>query len=109
MVTVELRKVLTPEGERDIKVQVEPFNRRKEAHTDFAFAFMDMLGRMPSEYKNMTEVARGYVETFMAHKAEHADDPNSDFACVLSDARACRTLFNNPVAQKQFSDFFANA
>ena len=55
---VTLKNVLTPTGERDIEVQVVPFDRRKDEHTDFAYAYIDMLGRMPSEFRNMSDASK---------------------------------------------------
>jgi len=109
MTKVELKRVITPDGEQDLTVEVVPFNRRNDDHVDFAFAYMDMLGRVPSKFANVSEAARGYVDLFMAHKEEDAVDANSSFACVRKDVRASRVLFHQPKAQKELQDFFGNA
>lgn len=106
---VTLKNVLTPTGERDIEAQVVPFDRRKDEHTDFAYAYIDMLGRMPSEFRNMSDASKAYVRQFMVHKAEDEKNPESDFACVLSDTRAARTLLNTDETQQEFHAFFENA
>lgn len=106
---VTLKNVLTPEGEKDIEVQIVPFNRRNDDHVDFAFACADMYGHQPSEFKNVSEASRRFVSLFMVHKDEDTSNPNSDYACVLSDLRACRTLYHTPSFQKQLQDFFVNA
>ena len=109
MGSIVLKNVLTPEGERDITADVVPFSRRNDAHVDFAYAYADMMGRMPSRFGNLTDVSRGYVELFMVHKEDDAKNSESDYSCVLSDVRACRTLFHQEDAQKSFHGFFANA
>lgn len=104
-----LKNVLCPEGQRDINVQVTDFDRRKDAHVDFAYAYADMLGRVPSKFSNVSDAAREYVTLFMHHKQEDELDAGSDYTCVLKDLRACRTLFHQPDVQKQLQDFFVNA
>lgn len=106
---VELRNVLTPSGERNITVEIVPFNRRNDEHVDFAFAVADMYGRMPSVFSNASEAARRFVELFVVHKADDLKDPESDISCVLNDVRACRIAFFNTKSQQEFNDFFGNA
>jgi len=65
---VTLKNVVTPDGETSLTVKVLPFNKRNDDHVDFAFAYMDMLGRVPSKFQNVSDAAKGYVELFMAHK-----------------------------------------
>lgn len=105
-IKMELKNVLTPDGERNITVQIVPFNRRNDAHVEFAFAYGDMCGRAPSEFRNMSDAAKRFAELFIVHKADDLKDANSDISCVLHDVRACRTAFLNPDVQKQLNDFF---
>lgn len=106
---VSLKNVLTPDGERDIVAKVVPFSRRNEDHVQFAFDFADMLGGSPSRFKNQSEAARGYVETFMSRTVGEESDPSSDYSCVYSDLRAARVLFFQSETRKEFDDFFVNA
>ena len=103
---VELQNVLCAEGTRNITVEVVPFNRRNNDHVEFAFAVADMVGRMPSPFATMSDAAKRYVELFMVHKEEDANNADSDFSCVYNDLRACRILYNTPEFQKQLADFF---
>lgn len=109
MEKITLKKVLTADGEKDITVEVVPFNRRNDDHVDFALAAADMYGRMPSEFRNVTDAAIRCVELFMVHKEADAANPESDYALVHADKRAARTLFNHPAIQKGLSDFFTLA
>lgn len=106
---VTLKNVMCEDGEKDITVEIVPFNRRNDDHVDFAFAVSDMFNRLPSEFRNVSEVAKRFVEVFMVHTEEQANDPKSDFSLVYNDTRAARTLYNTPSVQKQLSDFFVNA
>ena len=103
---VKLTKVLTETGEKDITVTIVPFNRRNDDHVDFVLGVSDMFGRAPSPFKTVTDAAVRYVELFVAHTAEQADDPKSDYSLVHADKRAARILFNDPAFQKEMADFF---
>lgn len=106
---VTLKNVKTADGEKDITVEIVPFNRRNDDHVDFAFGVSDMFGRMPSDFRNVSDAARRCVELFVVHTEEEANDPNSDFSLVRDDTRAARTLYSTASIQKAMSDFFANA
>lgn len=105
---VELKNVLTPDSKRDIEVELIAFSRRDDEHVEFALAYADMLGGMPSRFRNPTDAALDLVRVFMAHKEDDANDPNSDYSCVYNDKLAARVLLNNIKVQKQINDFFAN-
>lgn len=107
--SVDLRNVIMADGTKDIRVELVPFNCRNNEHVEFAFAVADMMGRMPSPFATVNDAAKRFVELFMVHKAEDANDPTSDYALVYDDLRACRTLYNNATHQKQLFDFFENA
>ncbi len=106
---VELKKVLTADGEKDITVEIVKFNRRNDDHVDFALALADMYGGLPSPFKTLTDAAVRSVELFVAHKEEEAKDPASDFSLVHNDKRAARILFNTDSLQKDLNDFFGLA
>lgn len=103
---VTIKRVLTPKDERDIVVKLVPFDRRNDEHVDFALAFSDMLGGMPSTFKNITDVSIRAVELFMAHTEEDTKNEDSDYSCVHADKRAARLLFNDSFIQKGLNDFF---
>lgn len=107
--TVELKNVITSDGEQDIAVQVVPFDKRNDDHVDFAFAFIDMAGGGRSAFSNASEASRRYVELFMKHTVDDESNQNSDFNKVRKDLRAARTLFFQPNIQNALKDFFANA
>lgn len=106
---LELRNVLTSNGDANIVVELVPFNRRNDDHVDFALAYADMLGRMPSEFRNMSDAAVRAVELFVVHKEEDANNAESDFSYVRADKRAARTVLNSMALQKALADFFENA
>lgn len=106
---VELKNVITPDGVKNVTVELVPFNYRNNEHTEFAFALADMMGRMPSPFSSINDAAKRFVELFMVHKEEDANNPNSDYSLVINDLRASRTLYNNATHQKQLFDFFENA
>ena len=107
---VTLKNVLCEDGsQKNITVEIVPFSRRNDDHVDFAFAYSDMLGRIPSPFRDMTDVAIRAVELFVVHKEEDALDVNSDYYLVHKDKRAARTLLNTPSLQQALFDFFENA
>lgn len=106
---VELKKVLCGGIEKDLTVEIVPFNRRNDDHVDFALATADLLGRMPSEFRSITDAARRCAELFIVHTEAQANDATSDYSYVLNDKRACRVLFNTPSIQKSLNDFFTIA
>lgn len=107
---IELKNVLTEDGsQKNITVEVVPFDRRKDEHVEFAFAYSDMLSRMPSVFSTMTDAAVRAVELFMVHKEADEKTPTSDFYLVHADKRAARTLLNNSSLTKELFDFFENA
>lgn len=107
---VELKNVILKNGKtKDMSVKVVPFDRSNNTHVGFAFAYSDMIYRMPSDFKNVSEAAQAYCAIFMVHKTEDETNENSDFNTVLNDLRAARTLFHQPEIQKELNDFFANA
>lgn len=106
---VELKKVLCGEVEKDITVEIVPFNRRNDDHVDFALATSDMLGRLPSDFHSMSDAARRCAELFIVHTEAQANDPTSDYSYILNDKRACRLLFNTASIQKALADFFTLA
>lgn len=106
---VELKKVLCGEVEKDITVEIVPFNRRNDDHVDFALAMSDMLGRMPSDFHSISDAARRCAELFIVHTEAQANDPASDYSYVLNDKRACRLLLNTASIQKALADFFTLA
>lgn len=95
--------------EKDFIVELVPFNRRNDEHVDFAFAYSDMLARLPSVFGSITDVAVRAVEIFMVHKEDEAMDVNSVYYAVHNDKRAARTLLHTPSLQKAIADFFENA
>lgn len=97
------------DSEKDIDVEVLPFNRRNDAHVEFAYAYSDMLFRLPSAYKDVSEISRAYVAIFMVRTKEQEQTEDSDFTLVYNDLRACRTLFNQPGIQQALNDFLGNA
>lgn len=97
------------DGREDIEVEVVPFNPYDDKHTEFAFAYIDLISGMPSHLKNMSDVSRGYVRIFMVHKEGDEKFENSRYSKVLGDTRACRTLFNLPNITQTLHDFFENA
>lgn len=105
-----LKNVLCEDGtQKNVTVEIVPFNRRNDEHVDFAFAYSDMLGGLPSPFKSMSDVAVRAVELFMVHKEDDAFNTSSDYFIVRKDKRAARTLFGNPILQKAVFDFFENA
>mgnify|MGYP006867374078 CR=1 FL=1 len=110
MKQVEVKNVLTPTGEeRNFTVEIVPFNRRNDDHVRFAFAYLDMLNKLPSELSSVSDAAQRFVELFVAHKAEDISNPDSVYSCIVKDIRAARTLFNDRELQKSLFDFFENA
>lgn len=103
---VVIPNVIDGDSERDITVQVIPFNRRDDSHVEFAYAFSDMLYRAPSRFRDISEAARSYVTLFMRHTKEESNSAGSDFNLIMNDLRACRILFNHPKIQKDLNDFF---
>lgn len=106
---VELKKVLCGDVEKDLTIEIVPFNRRNDDHVDFALAVADFYGRMPSNFQSITDAAQRCVELFVKHTGEQADDPNSDYSYVHADKRASRIIFNNPAIQKAIADFLTLA
>lgn len=107
---IELKNVLTEDGsQKNITVEVVPFDRRKDEHVEFAFAYSDMLSRMPSPFTTVTDAAVRAVELFMVHKEADTKTPTSDFYLVHADKRAARTLLNASSLTKELFDFFENA
>lgn len=103
---VEIKGVICPVGERDITVEVIPFNRRNDEHVEFAYSYSDMLYRVPSDFKNVSEAARKYAAMFIAYKEEDLTNPESDYNTICADTRACRTLFYKENFQKALQGFF---
>ena len=60
---VELKNVLFDGGQEDLTIEVVPFNRYNEQHTEFAFAYSDMLYRAPSEFRNISDASKAYIRT----------------------------------------------
>lgn len=112
---VKTRKVLLKnvvfgtDGQEDIEVEVVPFNRRNDDHVDFAFAFSDMLQRVPSEFSSISDAARRYVQLFMVHSAADETNADSKYNKVCGDLRSARILLNQPETQLELTDFFGNA
>lgn len=107
---LELKNVLMQDGSsKNITVEIIPFNRRDDAHVDFAFAYADMLGRMPSPFSTATDAALRAVELFVVHKEAEAKNPESDFYAVAHDKRAARLVLNAPGLQDSLGAFFENA
>lgn len=106
---VTLKNVLFgKDGREDIEVEVVPFDPYNDAHVEFATAFVDCCGRMPSEFRNLNDVARAYVRIFMVHTKDDEVNPESKYRKVLDDLRASRTLFHQPNVAKALDDFFEN-
>ena len=108
---VELKNVLikATRTTENLKVKVIPFDRYNDDHVEFAYAYSDMLYRVPSKFKTMDDASKGYVKLFVEHKFEDEKDEKSTFSKVLKDLRACRTLFNSDDVSMSFTDFFENA
>jgi len=106
---VVLRNVLVGNEEKDVTVEIVPFNRRNDEHVDFALGVMDMFGRVPSEFRNITDAAQRAVELFVVHKADDTVENKLIYDSVRNDKRAARFLFNTPSIQKSLNDFFENA
>jgi len=106
---IELKNVLFDGGQCDITVEVIPFDRYKDEHVEFAYAYSDMLFRAPSEFKNVSEASRAYVRTFMVRKKDDETDASSNFSKVVGDLRACRTMFHQPNIMQALNDFFGGA
>lgn len=107
---VELKNVLYGDKQRkDITVEVMPFDPYNDEHVEFAYAYSDMLYRAPSMFKNISDVARAYVQMFMVHTKEQEAQPESNYNLVVNDLRACRTLFNREGIMLALNDFFENA
>ena len=108
---ITLKNVAMSDGtEQNLTVEVVPFNRRNDDHVDFALAYSDMLAKLPSPFKTVTDAAVRAVELFMVHKEEDANDINSPYYAVHADKRAARILFNtSSTLQKSIFDFFENA
>ena len=83
-----------------------PFDRYNNEHVEFGFSYADMIGRMPSEFRNLSDAARAYVRLFMVRKREDETDKNSDFNKVLGDLSSCRELIYNPKIVQELTDFF---
>lgn len=107
---IELKNVLAKGlPDENIKVKVVPFDRYSDAHVEFAYAYSDMLYRMPSEFKNGNDAAKAYVKLFVVHTEDEEKDVKSKFNMVKNDLRACRTLFNQDEIMKSLTNFFENA
>ena len=106
---ITLKNVLTNDGVKDFTVEIVPFNRRNDDHVDFALSYIDMLGRMPSQFRTITDAAVRAVELFMVHKENDTAENTAIYEAVRSDKRAARELFNTPSIQKALNDFFENA
>lgn len=110
LVSLELKNVLMSDGsQKNVTVQIVPFNRRNDDHVDFAFAYVDMLSRVPSPFSTITDAAVRAVELFVAHKEAESKDVNSDFYAVVHDKRAARIVLNEPSLQASLGAFFENA
>lgn len=113
--TVEITKIILQNvlsgqnNEEDLDVEVVSFNRRNDDHVEFAFSYSDMLLKAPSDFRNISDAARRYVDLFMVHKAEDETNPESTYNKVRGDLKACRTLFHQPKIQKDLNDFFGLA
>lgn len=108
--SIELKKVLVKGLEpKTITVEVVPFDPYNDEHVEFSYAYSDMLYRMPSAFKDVSEASRTYVKKFMVHTGEDEDNAESDFNRVYNDLRACRVLFHKETISKALNDFFANA
>lgn len=105
---VELKNVLFDGGQEDLTVEVMPFDRYDEKHTEFAYAYSDMLCKIQSELTSVSEASRAYVCIFMVHTIEDKKNRTSSFNKVLGDLRACRSLFHQPEVLKSLNDFFEN-
>lgn len=107
---VVLKNVVMNDGTlKDIEIELVPFSYRNDSHVDFAFAYADMLGRIPSPFSSVSDAAVRAVELFMVHKEEEAKDPNSLYSAVHKDKRAARTVLGTASLQKALGDFFENA
>lgn len=106
---VELKNVITDEGMKNLTVELVPFNYRNDDHVRFAYNIGDMYQRLPSAFRDLSDAAHRFVELFVVHTEEDAQNVNSVYSIVQNDTRACRTLLNNVKFQKDITDFFVNA
>lgn len=105
---LELRNVLTPDGDKNIIVELVPFDRRNDDHVEFAFNYADMASGAPSPFKTENDAARRFVELFVVHKEADLLNEKSDVSCVRHDLRAARTALHDVDMQKALRDFFMN-
>ncbi len=106
---IELKNVRFDGGMCDVTAEIVPFDAYNDEHVDFAFAYNDMMYRAPSQFRNVSDAAKGYVEVFMKHTAEDAANRESDFSKVRNDVRAARTLLHNEKFMLAMDRFFVNA
>lgn len=110
---VELKDVLvrSTRTKETLNVEVVAFDEFNDAHQEFAYNFSDLLYAQKSANfeSDRNTVARKYVELFLCHAAEDADNDKSVYSKVRGDLRACRTLLHQPEVEKEFLDFFGLA